>query len=123
VNLPGSCVPSESTLCLGGARFEVTADWQVSPAFSGTGVATPLSLWSGTFWFFDHENLEILVKIVDGCDNPDYRNRWFYAAGLTDVGVTLRVRDTLTGELLTRSNPLGRRFESIRETGGFRSCP
>jgi hypothetical protein len=57
----------------------------------------------GVFWFFSADNLEMLVKVIDGCAlNGKY---WvFYTAG-TNVGLTVTVTDTLLGGSVTYQNP------------------
>ena len=47
---------------------------------------------TGAFWFFDPENVELAVKVLDGrAINGRF---WVYFGALTDVGYTLRVTDT-----------------------------
>ena len=52
----------------------------------------------------------IIVKIVDACAHPDFRNFWVFASGLTDVQVHLSVVDTWTGEIWERDTSLGEPF-------------
>jgi hypothetical protein len=88
---------------------------------SGVGSAVPLTSDSGYFWFFDAANIEIVVKTLNGCGvNGRY---WVFAAGLTDVEVTLRVTDTQTGALKTYVNPRGIAFQPIQDTSAFATCP
>ena len=47
----------------------------------------------------------------------------FYAAGLTDVKVTLRVADTVAGEVREYSSPMGTAFAPIQDTDAFDTCP
>ena len=107
--------PSSQLLLLGG-RFRVTADWNLSDG-SGSARALPLTDDSGAMWFFDPANLELLIKVLEGCFWND--SFWVYAAGLTDVGVTLRVEDTHTGEVRTYSSSRGMPFETILDLGSF----
>jgi len=46
-----------------------------------------------------------------------------FAAGLTNVGVVLTVRDTLTGEERVWESGEGEKFESIQDTSAFMACP
>ena len=75
---------------------------------------------SGFFWFFGPSNLEVVVKILDGC--PVNGRSWFFAGGLTDVEVTIRVTDTLTGTEQEYFNPLGTKFPSVRDIQAFDGC-
>ena len=64
--MTAACVAGGNTLYLGGGRFRVTADWQTSTA-SGSGTAVTLTPDSGYFWFFDPGNVEVVVKVLNGC--------------------------------------------------------
>lgn len=116
------CVPDPHTLCLNAGRFSVTAFYQLSP--SGPSVeatAMPLTDATGYFWFFDSSNVELTVKILDGCAVNGYY--WVFAAGLTNVGVTLTVTDLRTGEQQVYENPVGTPFAPIQDTAAFHTCP
>jgi hypothetical protein len=117
---PETCAPDPTTLCVNGGRFRVTADWR-TPEASGAGRAIALGTDSGYFWFFDMNNVEILVKVLNGCGvNSRY---WVFAAGLTDVEVTLRVTDTQNGATRTYANSRGIPFQPIQDTSAFPVCP
>jgi hypothetical protein len=48
---------------------------------------------TGYMWFFSQQNVEIVIKVLDGCAiNGHY---WVFAAGLTNQGVDITVTDTL----------------------------
>jgi hypothetical protein len=56
---------------------------------NGVGWGVPLTSESGYFWFFDPDNVEITVKILDGrAVNGKY---WVFIASMTDVGFTAEV--------------------------------
>ncbi|MFL6261388.1 MAG: choice-of-anchor Q domain-containing protein [Thermoanaerobaculia bacterium] len=115
-----ACVAGGNTLCLSSGRFKVTANWQTSTA-SGAGTAVTLTGDSGYFWFFDPGNVEVVVKVLNGCGvNNRY---WVFAAGLTDQRVDLTVTDTQTGQVKIYTNPLGTVFRTITDTGAFATCP
>jgi YVTN family beta-propeller protein len=118
---PEPCSAGASRLCLRGDRFAVTADWRTSQGLTGTGQALPLTAETGLFWFFASSNIEMVVKVLDGCAVNGHF--WVFAGGLTNVGVTLRIADTRTGQTRTYSNPLGTAFQPIQDTGAFASCP
>ena len=76
---------------------------------------------SGLFWFFDPNNWEMMVKVLDGCAlNGHY---WVFAAATTTVEYTLTVTDTLTGETAVYHNPLGTRAVAINDTDALAVCP
>lgn len=59
--------PASQELYLHNGEFRVQVEWSTPDgALRGNGYAVPLSTESGTFWFFQGSNPEILVKILDG---------------------------------------------------------
>ncbi len=77
-------------LCLG--RFQVEVAWEDGEGRTGRGMAERLTARSGDFWFFEPANIELVVKVLDGCSINGHR--WVVMGGLTDVGVEITVRDT-----------------------------
>ena len=116
------CVAGLDALCLTGSRFEVEASFHDHLGRDGVGHGAPLSAESGTFWFFTPASTELMVKVVDACVHPDFHNFWVYAAGLTDVAVTLTVVDTWTGATWERSTGLGEPFPSTLDSQAFSTC-
>jgi hypothetical protein len=117
---PGGCTPSPTVLCLQGNRFQVEATWQTAGG-TGSAQAAPLTADTGSFWFFDPGNVELLVKVLDGCTvNHAF---WVFAAGLTNVGVSLRVTDSSNSTPRTYTNNLGTAFLPIQDTAAFATCP
>ena len=76
---------------------------------------------SGLLWFFEADNWEMLVKVLDGCAIND--RYWVFAAAATDVEYTLRIFDTATGTAREYTNPLGTRSAAITDTSAFATCP
>ncbi len=115
------CTPSASTLCLDGGRFEVTATYATGAGQSGAAQVVPLTPATGYLWFFSADNVEVVVKVLDGCAvNGHY---WVFAAGLTDVSVILTVTDTLTGASRTYANAQGTAFLPIQDAAALAVCP
>ncbi|HYL06708.1 MAG TPA: hypothetical protein VE075_11750, partial [Thermoanaerobaculia bacterium] len=100
----GSCHLGATTLCLLGGRFAANVTWQnqFNGGVIGSGMAGPLSTETGTFYFTDPANKELLVKILD------FGNRFavFYGS-LSNLQYTLQVTDTSTGGTKTYFNPPG----------------
>jgi Viral BACON domain/Putative binding domain, N-terminal len=114
------CLPSGTTLCLDSDRFSVQATWRTPDGNTGQGQAVPLSTGSGYFWFFDPANVEMVIKVLRGCDvNQRF---WVYAAGLTNVEVTFTVTDTITGISNTYHNPLNQPFKPVQDTSSLAAC-
>jgi hypothetical protein len=120
VRTAGACVPSSTVLCLQGGRFEVRVDY-TSDAGSGAALATQETSESGSFTFFDENNVELVVKVLDACFTS-FQTYWIFAAGLTNVGVVLEVTDTENSVTRRYENPQGQPFETILDTQGFLTC-
>jgi PKD domain len=114
------CAPGPAALCLQGGRFRVEATWRTADGGSGTAQAVPLTADTGSFWFFDPGNLELLVKVLDGC--AGFQSFWVFAGGLTNLGVELTVTDSVSGKMKTYGNPPGTAFQPIQDTAAF-ACP
>jgi hypothetical protein len=117
-----SCSADSFTLCLNNGRFSVTSDFQQTPeGASSPATAVPLTSDTGYFWFFDPANIELVTKVLNGCaTNGHY---WFFAGGLTNVGVQIKVKDTFTGAEQDYSNTVGNPFAPIQDTAAFSTCP
>jgi hypothetical protein len=114
------CRNSRSRLCSANDRFEVSVDWRDSQGRTGRGRAIQLTGDTGYFWFFDEKNIEMVVKVLDGCGvNQRY---WVFAGGLTNVQADITVRDTFTGAVKSYRNPLNTPFQPVQDTGAFAGC-
>jgi hypothetical protein len=110
-------IPSEDdALHLADGRFRVTVEWRNFKGKTGVGHARPLNDTTGTFWFFEPENLEIAIKVLDGrAINGRF---WVFYGALSNVEYRIRVEDTATGEVRTYFNPSGQ-FASRGDTAAF----
>lgn len=111
-----ACVADAKTLCLGvNDRFEVKVMWVDFQSQAGDGKAVDIGKRdSGLFYFFDENNIEMLIKILDGCGlNQRY---WLFYAATTNVGFHLMVRDTVTGFEKAYTNDLGVSAPPILDT-------
>ena len=81
-----SCASDPTTLCLSDGRFQVTTQWATAAGQSGSGQAVTLAGGdAGYFTFFDSGNVEVAVKVLNGCGSnghfldlrrgPDRRQR------------------------------------------------
>jgi len=114
------CTGSDTVLCIDG-RFAVEASWQTASGKTGPAHAVNLASESGYFWFFDPANVELIAKSLNACGIG--KGNWFFAAGMTTVGVHVQVTDTFTGDVRTYDNPLAIPFLPIQDTNGFAFCP
>ncbi|MCB1058388.1 MAG: carboxypeptidase regulatory-like domain-containing protein [Acidobacteria bacterium] len=118
------CTPGDFRACLNRGRFAVDITWTRPDGTSGKAHSEQLPGIddSGYFWFFRPDNVELFVKVLDAC-NTTFNNYWVFAAGLTNVEVQIRVKDTVTGFEHTYGNPQSRPFQPIQDTATFRVCP
>jgi hypothetical protein len=121
--LPAECADPRF-LCLGGGgRFEIKVEWVDFSGNAGSGrrVGGPAGTSdSGLFYFFDADNWEVLIKVLDGCGfNGHY---WVFAAATTNVAYTITVTDTAAGRDRVYSNPLGTAAAAITDVEAFATC-
>lgn len=117
----GLCAPSATDLCLDGGRFGVEARWTTADSTSAFADAVPLEDDTGAFWFFEPSNLEMEVKVLDGCGITGHY--WVFAAGLTAVKVDLFVRDEKAEITREYHDPQDEVFATITDTEAFDTCP
>jgi hypothetical protein len=117
----GLCAPGATTLCLVNGRFAVTAAYLTDRGPSGPAQAVQLTPDTGYFWFFSAGNVEVVLKILDGCALDD--SYWVFAGGLTNVQVTITVTDTRTGSMKTYTNPQDHAFQPLQDTRALPVCP
>jgi hypothetical protein len=114
----GTCVADATTLCVQNNRFSIQVDWKAFQANNGVGTPVALNDQSGYFWFFTADNIELLIKVLDGEAVNDHA--WVYFAALTSVAYTVTVTDTVTGEVRSYSNPLGNVSPAVLDNQAFR---
>ncbi|HEX6203014.1 MAG TPA: PKD domain-containing protein, partial [Thermoanaerobaculia bacterium] len=96
----GADADDDSLLCLLDGRFRVRVEWVNQHADGQAGVGTSVRSaatgdTTGFFWFFNADNIELLVKMLDGTTvNGHY---WFFHGGLSDVFYEITVEDTVAG--------------------------
>lgn len=114
----GACEPDAETLCLHEGRYELRADWSTGDGNGGAAKVVPKATRdSGLFRFFDAENWEILIKVLDGCAVNG--RHWVYGASTTDLSYEIRVRDTVTDEVKVYRNEPGRPAPAITDGKAF----
>ena len=114
------CVADATTLCLNDDRFRVAVRWETDGE-SGDGRAVELTGDTGYFWFFSRNNVEVVVKVLNGCAIGDGAY-WVFIGGLTDVRVELEVEDVEAGEAKTWVNEAGTLFVPVTDTAAFATC-
>ena len=115
------CVPDSTTHCLNNNRFKVQVNWRVpAQGTSGPGIAVPLTGDTGEFWFFSSNNIELVIKVVDGRALND--KFWVFYGALSNVEYTITVTDTATGAVKTYFNPFNN-LASVADTSAFGGAP
>jgi len=114
----GGCVTAGLTQCVGGNRLALQVTWK-NPYDGGTvGVGAPVPMTSdtGSYWFFDDQNTELVVKVLDGrAANGSF---WVFYGALSDVEYDLTVTDTVTGAVKSYRNA-PRNLGSVADTKAF----
>lgn len=114
----GTCEADAGTLCLQDSRFAVEVDWRRADGTGDAGVVVHEGTNdSGLFRFFDGNNWEVLVKVLDGCSSNGHV--WVYSASATNLGYTIRVTDTVSGTVREYRNEAGVPAAAVTDTSAF----
>jgi hypothetical protein len=120
VAAPTPCTPSSTALCLQNGRYQVTTTWH-NGTQGGTGTAVKDTDEVGNFWFFNPNNVEMTVKVLNGCStNQRY---WVFAGSTTNIEYKVTVTDTATGAVKSYMNPLGQSMPAATDMEAFATCP
>ena len=115
-----TCVADVNALCLNNNRFRVEAWFATAENPYGRGQGVSLGGDTGYFWFFNKENVELIIKVLDGCAlNSRY---WVFAGGLTNVEVQIMVTDLMTGKFKEYVNQGGTPFPAYQDTDAISEC-
>ncbi|MEM8963259.1 MAG: spondin domain-containing protein [Acidobacteriota bacterium] len=113
--------PEPPALILNDGRFRITAEWMDFDLTRARARPMALTEDTGYFWFFNEENVEVVVKVLDGCA---INNRfWVFAGGLTNVEIELKVEEIATGQVNIYPNILGDAFQPVQDSTAFATCP
>ena len=111
-----ACDPTTTPLTLDGG-YEVrmcyeTPDGTIGEARGGVWTSGE----SGLLWFFNRDNVEVLIKVLDGCAiNGHY---WVFVAPVTDLAFNLHVTSS-DGRRWTQRNRQGEPAEAMSDTSAF----
>lgn len=105
---------------LSGGRFAVDVSWQDFSGASGAGTLVFQSDDSAVFWFFDANNWELMVKVINGCAFND--RFWVFSAATTNVEFNVRITDTVSGVVKSYPNALGESARAVTDTDAFATC-
>ena len=110
-----------SLATLTGERFEARVTWRTED--SGVQPACVSNLRTedtAMFYFFEPNNLELMLKVLDGCSINGHF--WIFFAGVTNVEMSITVTDTLTGESRVYENELGHAADAVTDVTAFATC-
>lgn len=112
------CTADETTLCLNEeGRYRATIRFRTAD-FVGIGNAVEIGRRdSGLFYFFDENNIEMLLKVLRGCGVTGHY--WVFYGATTDVEFVLDVEDTQTGLKRQYFNPGGTPAPPELDTAAF----
>jgi hypothetical protein len=118
-----ACVPTSISLCLLG-RFIVVAVFEnpfVEPGVLKVAGGVQLTRESGYMYFLSRTNMEIPIKMVSFCfENP--QTIGVFVAGLTNFGVSVGVKDSITGIQINYINDPGHVFNTILRKENIWPC-
>ena len=118
------CVADDTTICLQGGRFRVEVNWTKPTGQVGQGHVVPFgSDDSGLFYFFNPDNWEMLIKVLNACQPEVGNHYWVFFAATTNVEFTLTVTDTERSVSKTYFNPQGHSADAVTDTAAFATCP
>jgi hypothetical protein len=120
---PGPCVPDDVTLCLHDNRFRVTVHFDAPGFDSGPAHALSYTPASGFFWFFGEENIEVMIKVLNACNEQLGNRYWVFFAATTNVEFTVTVTDTQAEVTNTYFRPHGPPAAAETDTDAFATCP
>lgn len=110
------CSPTSTPLVFDGG-YEVSLCYETAEGVVGEGRG---GIWasgqSGLLWFFDRDNAEALVKVLDGCSTNG--RRWVFVAPVTDLAFNLHVTSH-NGRRWTHRNRLGTTAATRSDTSAF----
>ncbi len=113
----GTCESSAERRCLQDSRYAVTVDWRTAAGSGRGSVVHAGTNDSGLFTFFDRNNWEVLIKVLDGCALNEHV--WVFGASTTDLGYVIRVTDTVTGTVKEYRNEPGMPASAVTDVSAF----
>ena len=112
--MPAECEPAESQMTFAhrdASRYTVSMCIEYQEGGTGpilTKQAEDYGLdssESGLLYFFDRDNAEVLIKVLDGCKINGHR--WVFVAPVTTLAFNLRVDEVGSDRFWTHRNPRG----------------
>lgn len=103
-------------------KFEAQVRW--TDGQGGQGIGRPVAVGSrqtALFSFFDRDNWELMVKVLDGCAiNGHY---WVFTAASTNAGYELEITPNLGNGMWQRTHPPGLNAPAVSDIMAFPCDP
>jgi len=110
------CAAGSAGICLASGRFNIAVTFTSADGLRSSAAGGLLTDNAGAFWFFSGNNLELVVKVVDG--HAFNGHFWVFLAGLSDVEYSVAVTDIFTGATRLYRNARGE-LRSQADTSAF----
>jgi hypothetical protein len=112
---PYGCYSNATQACLNN-HYTVWVRWSTTDGRSGNGNAIPVTGNTAYFWFFSSDNVELVVKVLDGTSINGHT--WCFYGALSNVHYWITVTDTVTGRYRVYENPQNT-MASVGDTAAF----
>ncbi len=110
------CEPGGPALTLAGG-YKVSMCYETYAAETGDALDWGLdSSQSALLYFFERDNAEVLIKVLDGCGVNGHR--WVFVAPVTDLAFNLIV-ESPDGQRWTHKNRLGQTADAASDVAAF----
>jgi plastocyanin len=121
---PADCTPDTQTLCLGeNGRFKVEVSFSDFEGNDGVGKTFDIGKQdSGLIFFFNENNIEMLIKVNNACVDP-FNTYWVFFAATTNLEFLVTVTDTVANVSKEYPNELGHAAEPVLDINAFATCP
>ena len=118
--IESNCLSSNDELCLLD-RYRVFLSYFLpGNAERQFAKAEPFTDSAGFFRFFARDNLEVSVKMVDGCGVNG--RAWVYVGGMTDLRTELVFHDVVTGATYEVTSPGGVAYPPVTDVNALPAC-
>ena len=110
------CEPGRTALTLAGG-YKVSMCYETYAGETGDALDWGLdSSQSALLYFFERDNAEVLIKVLDGCGVNGHR--WVFVAPVTDLAFNLIV-ESPDGRRWTHANRLGQTADAASDVAAF----
>ncbi len=118
---PTDCEPRDGVATLSG-DYEIRMCFEMPSGAQADAADYHLeSTASGLLWFFDRDNVEVLVKVLDGCAINGHR--WVFVAPVTTLAFNLEIVERGAGRRFIHRNPRSRTATTVSDTTAFACDP